>query len=68
MREPLPVELRLAGHDVHGIARVLQEQQEPDAFADGLVAYRQGFPRAERSGGDGVLVRVDIDRASGMEH
>jgi hypothetical protein len=56
MRQPLPVDLRLAGHEEHGVAQVTTRLEEPDAFA----TYAKAFPKAPSADESAVMVRIDL--------
>ena len=60
MREPLPVELWLAGQNVHGVARVVTDGEAQTEVADAVAAYVKVFPRTRAANGPGVMVRVDL--------
>ncbi len=60
MRQPLPVDIRLAGHDEHGVAQVATRLEEPDAFA----TYVKAFPKTPNTDESVVMVCVDLSRAT----
>ena len=62
MREPLAVEMRLAGHDVRGTAVALDAGDAPDEVAAAVTTYRTVFPRA--TGPAAVMVRIDLEAAT----
>jgi hypothetical protein len=62
MREPLPVELWLAGQHVQGAARAITNEQAPNEVADAFAAYVKGFPRSGNGARPEVMVRVDLVR------
>ena len=63
MREPMPVELWLAGQNLHGVASAISDRDQPTDVVDALTVYRTVFPRARNAGGSTVMVRIDVDRA-----
>ena len=64
MREPVPVELWLAGHNVHGGARVVTNVDAPQEIADAFAAYLEAFPRMRDANGPAAMVRVDLGPAA----
>jgi hypothetical protein len=62
LREPTPVELRLAGQDVRGVALAINGRDRPDEVASALAVYFKWFPRAHSTDvAQTVMVRVDPD-------
>jgi hypothetical protein len=71
LREPAPVELRIAGHDVRGVALAINGRDRPDEVAAASAVYVKSFPRARPATGGPdadpidltqiVMVRVDLD-------
>jgi F420H(2)-dependent quinone reductase len=60
MRQPLPVDIRLGGHDEHGVAQVTTRLEEPDGFA----TYVKAFPKTPNTDESAVMVRVDLSPAT----
>lgn len=65
LRQPTPVDLWLAGQSRHGLARAITDGDQPDEVTRGLDAYRTVFPRARRSDGSTVMVRVVLEPSHG---
>lgn len=59
--KPLPVELWLAGEHLHGVARAINANEQPDKVAAALTAYCAVVPRTRSAGGSTVMVRIDIE-------
>ncbi len=64
LREPCAIEVRLAGHDYHGLAVALDGRERPDDVQHGLTVYLDELPRAGKA--LGIHADAGTDRGTDL--